>query len=139
MRGISLLVYLAAAVFLSISCGASHSRARYFYNLFLLELFLLLRISCICDANPDRPLRCCVHNPANNNISTLDLPARHMFKSVPPGWWVIGLRMRLSNARWEAPPPQPGRPPPSPAVVTVRSRAKYSQVTRDGTPVSKQL
>lgn len=52
---------------------------------------------------------------------------RHMFRSVPPGWWVIGLRMRLSNARWEAPPPQPGRPPPSPAVVTVRSRAKYSQ------------
>ena len=57
-----------------------------------------------------------------------------MFKSVPPGLWVIGLRMRLSNAKWEVPMPvmeaadRAGRSPPSPAVVTIRSRAKYSQV-----------
>ena len=61
---------------------------------------------------------------------------RHMFKSVPPGLWVIGLRMRLSNAKWEVPSvmevaDRAGRSPPSPAVVTIRSRAKYSQVRFD--------
>ena len=56
-----------------------------------------------------------------------------MFRSVPPGLWVIGLRMRLSNAKWEVPMPvmDAGRPAPSPAVVTIRSRAKYSQVGFD--------
>ena len=61
---------------------------------------------------------------------------RHMFKSVPPGLWVIGLRMRLSNAKWEVPQvldaaDRVGRPTPSPAVVTIRSRAKYSEVRFD--------